>query len=171
VKNSGTFKITTPSDREIVITRVFDTPRRLVWDASTKPELIRRWLVGPPGWVMTTCELDLRVGGRYRWAWRDLEDLEIAMHGVHREIVAPEKLVRTEQFDVGCPPQAGEQLATLALSEKDGRTTLTITVLYPSKEARDGVLASGMEHGMAAGYDRLEELLAAPNSASRGARS
>jgi len=154
-------QVTTPTDREIVLTRVFDGPRRLVWDAMTRPELLRRWLFGPPGWEMTQCDDDSRVGGKFRWAWRGPEGETIAMFGVYREVTRPERIVRTESFDIGCPSQSGEQIATLVLTEKDGKTTLTLTVLYPSKEARDGAIASGMEHGISAGYDRLDEILAA----------
>jgi len=157
----NTLKVTTPTDREIVMTRVFDAPRRLVWDAMSKPELIKRWLFGPPGWTMTVCEDDQRVGGEFRWAWRGPDGQEMAMRGVYREVVPPERVVRTESFEVGCAPQAGEQLAAIVLTEQDGKTMLKLTVLYPSKEARDGAVASGMEKGVAAGYDRLDEILAA----------
>jgi uncharacterized protein YndB with AHSA1/START domain len=160
MKNTGTLTVTTPGDREIVMTRVFDAPRDLLWEAMSKPELLKRWLFGPPGWTMVTCEDDARVGGTFRWAWRGPDGAALAMHGVYREVVPPERVVRTESFDVGCPGQAGEQLATLVLTEKGGKTTLTLTLVYPSKEARDATIASGMEHGVAAGYDRLEEMLA-----------
>lgn len=159
--NRNKLKVTTPTDREIVITRDFDAPRPVVWDAMTKPELLRKWLFGPPGWEMTICEDDQRVGGRFRWVWRGPDGQEMSMSGVNREIVPPERGVRTEKFDFGCDAQSGEQLATLALAAKGDRTTMTITVLFPSKEARDGAIASGMEQGMAAGYDRLDEVLAA----------
>ena len=162
MKNTGTLKVTTPTGREIVMTRVFDAPRRLVWEALTKPELIRRWLFEPPGWTMVACEEDLRVGGTFHWAWNGPDGkASMAMRGVYREVVPPERVVRTETFNFGCEPQAGEQLATIALTEQGGKTTLTLTVLFPSKEARDAMLASGMEHGVAAGYDRLDEMLAA----------
>lgn len=157
--NPKSLVITTPTDREIVITRSFDAPRTLVWNAMTKPEYIRQWLFGPPGWEMTVCEDDQRVGGKFRWQWRGPNGEEMSMGGVNREIVAPERVVRTERFEFGCDAQMGEQVGTLVLTEKNGKTTLTLTILYPSKEARDGALASGMEHGMSAGYDRLEELL------------
>jgi len=127
----------------------------------SKPEFLRRWLLGPPGWTMTVCENDLRVGGAFRHAWRGPDGVEMAMRGVYREVVRPERIVRTETFDFGCAPQAGEQLGTLVLTERGGLTTLTLTVLYPSKEARDGAVASGMERGLAAGYDRLDEILGA----------
>jgi uncharacterized protein YndB with AHSA1/START domain len=157
---TGKLKLTTPSDREIVITRVLDAPRRLVFEAMHKPELLRRWLLGPPGWSMVVCENDMRVGGTFRHVWRDADGKEMAMRGVYREIVPPERIVRTEIFELGCDFQTGEQIATAVLSEVDGKTLLTITLLYPSKEARDGTIASGMEHGVAASYDRLEEILA-----------
>jgi uncharacterized protein YndB with AHSA1/START domain len=157
----NTLKVATPTDREIVMTRTFDAPRRLVWEGITRPELLKRWLFGPPGWEMTVCEEELKVGGAFRWAWRGPNGETMAMHGVYREVVPPERMVRTETFDFGCPSQAGEQLGTLVLVEQGGRTLLTLTVVYPSKEARDGAIASGMEHGVAAGYDRLDEILAA----------
>jgi uncharacterized protein YndB with AHSA1/START domain len=153
--------VTTPSDREIVMTRQFNAPRQLVFDAMTKPELIRRWLFAPPGWAMTVCEDDARVGGTFRWEWASAGGPAMAMHGVYREVVPPERIVRTETFDTGCAPQAGEQIVTLTLTEQGGQTLLTLTILYPSKEARDATIASGMERGVAAGYDNLDELLAA----------
>jgi uncharacterized protein YndB with AHSA1/START domain len=158
--NTGTLKVTTPTDREIVMTRVLDAPRRLVFDAMTKPEMLKRWLLGPPGWSMVVCESDLKVGGVFRHVWRRTDGSEMAMHGVYRELVPPERIVRTESFELGCDAQSCEQIATAVLTERDGRTTLTLTVLFPSKEARDATIASGMEHGVAASYDRLAELLA-----------
>jgi uncharacterized protein YndB with AHSA1/START domain len=150
--------VTTPSDREIVITRVFDAPRTLVFDCMSKPELVKRWLLGPPGWTMPVCEIDLRVGGRYRYVWRGPDGTEMGMGGVYREIVPPERIVQTELFDQDWT--GGETVGTALLTEKDSRTILTITVLYSSKEARDGALRTGMTEGMSAGYDRLAELLA-----------
>lgn len=157
-----TLKITTPGDREIVITRSFDAPRRLLWEAMTKPELIRRWLFLPPGWAMTKCEEDPRVGGAYRWEWAGPDgNTAMAMHGVYREVVPQQRLVRTEIFEMGCAPrQEGETIAAIVFTEQAGCTTLTTTVTYPSKAARNGMLASGMEKGMAAGYDQLEKMLA-----------
>lgn len=157
---TGTLKVATPSDLEIVMTRVFNAPRRLVWEAMSKPEMVRRWLYGPPGWTMTVCEDDLCVGGTFRWGWRGPEGQFMTMHGVYREVVPPERVVRTESFDLGCESQAGEQLVTVILTEHGDKTKLTLTLLYPSKEARDATIASGMERGVAASYDRLEELLA-----------
>jgi uncharacterized protein YndB with AHSA1/START domain len=156
--NTGKLIVTTPTDREIVMTRVFDAPRRLVFDALTKPELVRQWLLGPPGWSMPVCEIDFRVGGAYRYLWRNADGTEMGMRGVFREIVVPERLVVTEKFDQSWYP--GEALDTSVLTEQAGKTTLTLTVLYESRETRDAVLKTPMAQGMAAGYDRLEQLLA-----------
>ena len=153
-----TLKVTTPSDREIVITRVFDAPRSLIFDCMSKPELVRRWLLGPPGYTMPVCEIDFRVGGRYRYVWRGPDGSEMGMGGVYREIVPAERIVQTELFDQDWT--GGETVGTAQLTQQSSRTTLTITELYSSKEARDGALRTGMTEGMAAGYDRLEELLA-----------
>ena len=159
-------KLTTPSDREIAMTRVFDAPRKLVFDAHTKPDLVRQWLLGPPGWSMPVCEMDVRVGGKYRWVWRhDRDGTTMGMGGVYREIVKPERLVVTERFDEAWYP--GEALNTLVLVEQGGRTTLTQTMRYESREARDAVLKSGMESGVKASYDRLADLLASPWQATR----
>ena len=167
MKDTGTLKITTPGDREIVMTRVFDAPRRLVFDAFTKPELLKRWLLGPPGWEMVVCEVNLKVGGTYHFRWRNTDGSEMAMRGVYREIVPPERVVSTETFEFGCDAQSGEQFGTTVLSEQGGETTLTSTLVYPSKQARDATIASGMEKGVTASYDRLAELLAAPSARSQ----
>jgi uncharacterized protein YndB with AHSA1/START domain len=151
-----TLEVTTPTDREIVMTRQFDAPRRLVWEAYTRPELLRRWFVGPGGWVLAVCDVDLRPGGKYRYVWKK-DDAEMGMGGVYREVVEPERIVGTEKFDQAWYP--GEALGTMVFTEKDGRTTFTQTVLYESREARDAVLKSGFESGASAGYDRLAELL------------
>ncbi|MEO6898146.1 MAG: SRPBCC family protein [Caldimonas sp.] len=159
------FKISTPSDLEIQVTRNFGAPRGLVFDAFTKPELVRRWLLGPPGWTMPLCEIDLRVGGSYRYVWRSEKDgAQMAMGGVFREIVPLERLVATERFDDAWYP--GEAVDTTVLVETRGFTKATINVLYESREARDTARRSGMEHGMAAGYDRLEALLPSLTGAS-----
>lgn len=156
---TGALTVTASGERAIVMTRVFDAPRHLVFDAWTRPELLKRWLLGPPGWTMAVCEVDLRVGGSYRYVWRrDTDGFEMGMGGVYREIVPPERLVNTEVFDD--PWYPGEAVGTLVLVEQDGRTTATSTVVYASREARDGVLKSGMEQGVAASYDRLAEYLA-----------
>ena len=152
------FKVSTPSDREVLVTRDFDAPRRLVFDAFSKPELVRRWLLGPPGWTMPLCEIDLRAGGAYRYVWRNEKDgSQMAMGGVFREVIPLERLVATEKFDDAWYP--GEALDTTVFIETRGITRTTITILYESQEARDAARRSGMEYGMAAGYDRLETLL------------
>jgi len=160
--------ITTPSELEILITRVFNAPRQLVFDAMSKPEILKRWCSGPPGWTMTQCDDDLRVGGSFRCAWRNEDGAELAMSGVYREVVPPERIVRTESFEMGCDAQAGEQLATIVLTEEGERTVLTVSLLFPSKEARDATIASGMEHGVEAGYNRLDELLSAQAAQAAG---
>jgi uncharacterized protein YndB with AHSA1/START domain len=147
------------SEREIVIERTFDAPRQLVFDAYTKPELIRRWLLGPDGWSMPVCEVDLRVGGTYRYVWRnDACDMQMGASGVFREIDVPGRWVNTEKFDD--PWYPGEALLTSTLSEANGKTTLKVTILYETTEARDAVLKSPMESGVAASYDRLATILA-----------
>jgi uncharacterized protein YndB with AHSA1/START domain len=157
--NAGTVKIAAHGDRELVMTRVFDAPRHLVFDAFTKPELVKRWLLGPPGWSMPVCEIDLRVGGKYRYVWRrDKDGTEMATGGVFREIVPPERIVNTEQFDEAWYP--GEAVGTLVLVEQGGKTTITQTMLYESREARDAILKSPMESGVAASYNRLADVLA-----------
>jgi uncharacterized protein YndB with AHSA1/START domain len=154
-----TLIVTTPSDLEIRMTRTFDAPRQLVFDAWTRPEHMRRWL-GRRGDTMPVCEIDLRVGGGYRVVWRLREGGEMGMHGVYKEIVPPERLVSTEVFEgPEFEAMGGESLNTLVLEEHDGRTLMTITSLYQSREARDGVLRTGMEKGAGESFDRLEELL------------
>ncbi len=158
MKNSGTFNITAHGDREIVVTRVFDAPRRMVFDAYTKPELLKQWLLGPDGWSMPVCEIDLRAGGKYRYVWRnDSNGREMGMGGIYREVVAPERIVVTEVFDEAWYP--GEAVDTITLVEQDGKTTLTQTILYNSRETRDAVMKSPMQYGMAMSYDKLEKFL------------
>ena len=155
MKNTGTLHVTMPTDREIVMTRVFDAPRHLIWDAFTKPELLKRWF-GPRGWSLVVCEVDLKVGGGFRFVLRGPDGVEMGMRGVYREIVPPERSVHIESFD----DYPGESQVTAVWVEKGGQTTLTATVLYPSREVRDAVIQSGMEHGAAESYDKLAELLA-----------
>ena len=157
MKNTGTLKVTTPTEREVVMTRVFDAPRRLVFDALTKPELFKRWF-GPRGWSLVVCEIDLKVGGAYRYMWRGPDGAEMGMHGIYRTIVPAERIVCTEVFDV--PWYEGEAVDTLTFVELNGKTTATTTVLYASKAVRDAVLKSPMEHGVEAGYNQLEKILA-----------
>jgi len=150
--------VTTKGDREIIITRAFDAPRQLVWDAHTKPELVRRWLLGPEGWTMPVCEIDLRVGGKYRYVWRHPQKGDMGMGGVFREVAQPERLVATEKFDESWYP--GEAIDTSEFTESGGKTTLTLIVAYQSKEAREMALKSGMEKGMEVGYARLDDIFA-----------
>ena len=157
MEDTRKLKISTHGDREIVMTRSFHAPRVLVFEAFTKPEFVRQWLLGPPGWSMPVCEIDLRVGGRYRYVWRHENGNEMGMGGVFREIVVPERIVSTEKFDQSWYP--GEAVGSILLTERSGITTLTQTVLYDTPAARDAVLKSPMESGVAAGYDRLEQLL------------
>jgi uncharacterized protein YndB with AHSA1/START domain len=155
MKNTGTLEVTTPTESEIVLTRVFDAPRSLVFDAFTKPELLKRWF-GPRGWSLVVCEVDLRVGGAWRFVLRGPDGRDMGMRGVYREISAPDRSVHTESFD----DFPGESVVTTVLLEDRGQTTLRATVRYPSQEIRDAVIKSGMEHGAAESYDKLAELLA-----------
>jgi uncharacterized protein YndB with AHSA1/START domain len=151
----GTTSYTTPSDREIAITRVVDAPRKLVWEAWTNPEHVPHWMRGPEGWTMPVCEIDLRPGGAWHMVWRRSDGTEMGMRGAYREVTPPERLVSTESWGSDWP----ETVNTLTLAEKDGKTTITQTVLYPSKEARDAALQTGMKEGMDASFDRLDEYL------------
>ena len=163
-------QVTTPSEREIVLTRVFAAPRPLVFDAFTRPELLKRWLLGPPGWSMVVCEVDLKVGGAYRYGWRhDQDGTQMGMGGTFREVAPPERLVASERFDE--PWYPGEALVTIDFAEQGGTTTLTQTLRYESREARDAVVKSGMETGVDASYDRLAELLASAGTVEGGRSS
>lgn len=162
----STLKVTLPSDREIVMTREFNAPRQLVWDAHTKPELIRKWMFGPPGWSLAVSKLDLRVGGSFRFEWRnDSDGSTMVVSGVYTEIKPIERIAHTEKFDD--PQYEGESIETLVLTEKNGKTILTNSLLYPSKAARDAILKSGMTGGMEQSYDRLADTLAASSAANR----
>jgi uncharacterized protein YndB with AHSA1/START domain len=160
MRNSGTLKVTTPSDREVAMTRVFDAPRYLVFEAWTKPELLKCWLYGPDDWELSVCTVDLRVGGKIRYVWRQRGEngKDMGMTATCREIVPPETLVFTEVWDEDWTE--GEALVTMTFVENADKTTFTQTVLYSSCAARDGALKTGMEHGAAQSYDRLAELLA-----------
>ena len=151
-------ELTTPTDLEVKMTRLFDAPRALVFDAFTKPELLKRWLLGPDGWSMPTCDVDLRVGGAYRYVWRnDTDGREFGVGGVYREIVRPERIVHIEKFDEAWYP--GEAIVTTTFVEDNGSTTVTMTNRFESRAGRDEALNSGMESGVAASYDRLAEIL------------
>jgi uncharacterized protein YndB with AHSA1/START domain len=146
-------------DREIRMMRSFDAPREMVFEALTKPELLKRWLYGPDGWSLADCEVDLRVGGAYRYLWRHVRKrIDMGAGGVFREIVRPERIVCTEVFDD--PWYPGESLITTVLEEKNGRTAMKVAMLYESTAGRDGVLKSPMDEGVSQSYDRLERILA-----------
>jgi uncharacterized protein YndB with AHSA1/START domain len=164
VKDTGKLQVSTPSDREIAMTRTFDAPRSMVFDAFTKPELVKRWLGAFGGWKFEVCEIDLRVGGKYRYVWRGADGTKLAMGGVYREIKRPERIVASEKFDD--PWYEGDAEDTTLFTEKDGKTTVTTIVRYASRAIRDAVLKSPMEGGVAKSYDKLAEVLA-PMSARR----
>ncbi|HEY7097871.1 MAG TPA: SRPBCC family protein [Terriglobales bacterium] len=156
VANSNSFRTTTPSDREIQLTRLFDAPRSLVFEAMTKPEHVRQWWgILDDQHSVTICEIDLRPGGTWRFVGRGPKG-EYAFHGVYREIAAPQKVVFTEIYE---PFPHAESVVTSILTEENGKTRLTAKCLYPSIEVRDIVLKSGMERGAGISYDRLEELV------------
>jgi uncharacterized protein YndB with AHSA1/START domain len=138
MKTTEILKVTMPSDREIAMTRVFDGSHSMIFDALTKPELLKLWLLGPPDWSMVVCEIDLKVGGRPRYVWRKADGLEMGLGGGYREIVPPERIVLTELFDIDWT--GGETLNTVIFTEHNGKTTLTNTVGYSSREGRDGAL-------------------------------
>ena len=137
------------------MTRVVDAPRRLVFEAWTNPEHVPHWMLGPEGWTMPVCEIDLRPGEAWHFVWRRSDGTEMGMRGVYQEIAPPERLVNTESWGENWP----ETLNTLILTEEDGKTTITLTVLYPSKEARDAALQTGMKEGVSQSFDRLGEYL------------
>ena len=156
-------QVTQPSDREVQVTRSFKAPRSLVYRAYTEPELLRRWLLGPPGWSMPVCEMDVRVGGRYRWRWRsDTDGSEFGFTGTFREVQPPSKLVNTQAYDpgtLGDAPPDGEALVSVTFTEERGITTVTTLIDFGSKEARDGAVGSGMTDGMEQSYRLLDGVL------------
>jgi len=153
--------VSTPTDTTIVLTRAFHAPRRLVWEAFTDPAKMRRWMLPPPGWTMTVCECDVRVGGALSLAWKSEDaDPVMTLQGVFTEAVPHERIVHTETMRLGSGETIGALLETHEFSEKSGVTTMRITQVYDSKDARDGAVASGMEPGMEAGYRQLDGMLA-----------
>jgi uncharacterized protein YndB with AHSA1/START domain len=155
MKNTGTLKVTTPGDREIVMTRVFDAPRQMVYDAFRKPELLKRWF-GPRGWTLVVADVDFRVGGGFHFVLRSPDGKEMGMRGTYRELVPPEKSVHMESYD----DYPGESQVTAVFAEQGGKTTLTATVLYASKEVRDAVIKAGLKHGASESFDKLADYLA-----------
>ena len=159
--NPTGLQIATPTDTTIVLTRAFNAPLRLVWEAMFTPNKMRRWMLPPPGWALTVCECEPRVGGALRLAWKNEEaDPVMTLQGVFTEVVTHERIVHTETMALGSGQTIGTLVETHEFAEKSGVTTMRITQAYDSKEARDGALASGMDQGMVAGYNQLDALLA-----------
>ena len=156
-------QLSTPTDTTIVITRTFNAPRRLVWEAMTVPVKMRRWMLAPPGWTMTDCECEARVGGTLRLAWKSEDaDPVMTLQGVFTEVVPHERMVHSETMKLGNGETVGSLLETHEFAEMSGVTTLRMTQVYDSKDARDGALASGMDQGMEAGFKQLEAMCARP---------
>lgn len=157
--NNSDLKVAARGERELVISRTFNAPVEMVFDAHTKPELVRQWLLGPDGWTMPVCDIDLRVGGKYRYVWKkEKTGDEMGLGGDFKEVAKPEKYVTTEKFDQ--PWYPGEALSTTTFTDRDGKTFLQNVMTYETHEAREAVLASPMEEGLGVGYDRLETILA-----------
>ena len=156
-------QVTLPSDREVNVVRSFRAPRTLVYRAYTEPELVRRWLLGPPGWSMPVCEMDVRVGGRFQWRWRSEKDgREFGFGGAFREVDPPSRIVHTEAYEqgtVGGGYPTNDALVTVTFIEDSGVTTVTTLIDFGSKEARDAALATGMTEGMEQSYQLLDRLL------------
>ena len=166
---TDTLQVSTSGDREIVIVRAFNAPRVRVFDAFTKPELVKRWLLGPPGWSMPVCEIDLKVGGRFRYVWRnEARGKDMGVGGAYRELSPPERIIHTELFDEDWT--GGETLVTTMFSDENGKTIVTMTVRYASAAAREAALGTGMTRGMAESYDRLAEVLAS-DAAQKSSKS
>lgn len=161
-KNQG-LEISAPTDTTIVITRTFRAPRRLVWEAMLTPDKMRRWMCAPPGWTMTVCECEARVGGALKLAWRSEDaDPVMTLEGEFTDVVLHERIVHTEKMALGSGETIGSLVEKHEFSERDGVTTMRITQTYDSKEARDGAIASGMDQGMEAGYEQLDAVLGQP---------
>ena len=155
-------QVTLPSDREVRVTRQFNAPRQLVYDAHTKPDLMRKWL-GYDGWDMPVCDMDVRVGGKYRWQWKNQDDgKQFGFFGDFTEVNAPAQLAHDQYYDpgdIGSSMPVGEPCGvSLDLKEQNGVTTLVCNMKFASKEARDGAVATGMTDGMEFSYTRLDEL-------------
>jgi uncharacterized protein YndB with AHSA1/START domain len=153
--------VTLPNDRDVVVVRSFDAPRTLVFDAWTQPQLMQRWLLGPPGWTMPVCEMDVRPGGKFRWRWRNVESgAEFGFSGEFQEVVKPSRIVHVERFDPGdVGGEMGEALVTAVFTEKNGVTTYSTTIRYASKDVRDAALKTGMTDGMEQSFEQLDALV------------
>lgn len=157
-------QVTLPNDRQVKVTRTFRAPKELVYRAHTEPALVKKWMLGPPGWSMPVCDMDVRAGGKYTWRWKSDEDgKEFGFFGSFREVDAPHRIVHAETFDPGqVGGEMGEAIVTTTFVESAGITTLTTLIEYASKEARDAAVATGMADGMEMGYQRLDEMFARP---------
>jgi uncharacterized protein YndB with AHSA1/START domain len=151
----GVTEFSIASDTQVKFVRVVNAPRRLVFEAYTKPEHLKQWLLGPEGWTMPICEMEPRAGGKWRYGWRKADGAEMIMGGIVKEFVPHERISTTEQWG----PEWPETLNTVTFTEADGMTTITTTVTYPSKDARDAALKTGMRDGMEPSYARLDQLL------------
>jgi uncharacterized protein YndB with AHSA1/START domain len=151
-----------PSDHEVKVTRSFNAPRALVYKMYTTPSFVQRWMLGPPGWTMPVCEMDVRVGGKYRWRWRSEDGKEFGFHGTFREVDAPRRLVHVEYFDPGDVggDMGNGALITAEFAEADGVTTVTTLMDFGTKEARDAAVSTGMTDGMEMSYQLLDGVLA-----------
>jgi uncharacterized protein YndB with AHSA1/START domain len=158
-------EVSLPSDTEVRVSRSFHAPRKLVWDAHTVPKLVQKWMLGPPGWSMPVCEMDVRLGGKYRWRWKsDANGNEFGFFGEFKEVDAPAKLAHHEYFDPGdiggsMPVDNPAKIRT-SFTEKDGVTTLVTVMDFGTKELRDAAVSTGMTDGMEMGYERLDTIFA-----------
>jgi uncharacterized protein YndB with AHSA1/START domain len=159
-------QVSLPSDCEVRVTRQFNAPRELVYRAHTEPKLVQKWMLGPPGWRMPVCEMDVRPGGKYRWRWRSDEDgKEFGFFGTFTEVAAPARIAHDEYYDPGdiggAMPVGDPAIVTLELEAAGGLTTLVSTIRFASKQARDAAVSTGMTDGMEMGYARLDEMFKA----------
>jgi uncharacterized protein YndB with AHSA1/START domain len=163
MENVSKSKVTMPSDREVQVTRVFDAPPAVVFDAFTKPQLVKRWMLGPPGWTMPVCEMDLRVGGKFTWRWRGEDGKEFGFTGEFKEVTRPSRIVHTENYDPGDVGgnMGGEALVTSEFKPQGGGTLYTVKIRYQSKADRDAAVKTGMTDGMEMSYMKLDSILVA----------
>lgn len=162
-------QISTPTDTSIVLTRAFNAPRRLVWQAMFTPDKMRRWMLPPPGWTISACECDARVGGALYVAWKsDEADPAMTLRGHFTEVVLHESAVHTEKMALGSGQEIGSLLEKHEFTEQGGVTTMRITQTYDSTQARDGAIASGMDQGMEACYQQLDAVLASSGTKKAG---
>src|SRR5262245_5705437 len=156
-------RVDLPSEHEVMVSRSFKAPRELVYKAYTTPSLVQRWLLGPPGWTMPVCEMDVRVGGKYRWRWRsDTDGKEFGFHGTFREVDPPRRIVHMEYYDPGDVggDMGNGALITVELTEADGITTMRALMDFGTKAARDAAMSTGMTEGMEVSYQLLDGVLA-----------